>query len=73
MEYSKENFSLKINVTKEGNKLFAQATSQSAFPLEAIEKDLFEFSTANIKMEFNPKEKQMTIMQGGRKTLIIKK
>jgi len=72
-EYSKENFPLKINVTKEGNKLFAQATGQSAFPLEAIEKDIFEFSTANIKMEFNPKDNQMTIIQGGRKTLMTKK
>ncbi len=72
-EYSKENFPLKINVTKEGNKLFAQATGQSAFPLEAIEKDIFEFSTANIKMEFNPKDNQMTIIQGGRITLMQKK
>jgi CubicO group peptidase (beta-lactamase class C family) len=72
-EYSKENFPLKINVTKEGNKLFAQATGQSAFPLEAIEKDIFEFSAANIKMEFNTKENQMTIIQGGRKTLMTKK
>lgn len=71
-EYSKENFPLKINVTKENNKLFAQATGQSAFPLEAIEKDTFEFSAANIKMEFNPTENQMTIMQGGRKTVMKK-
>lgn len=72
-EYSKENFPLKINVTKEGNKLFAQATGQSAFPLEASEKDTFEFSAANIKMEFNPKEHQMTIIQAGRKTIMTKK
>jgi CubicO group peptidase (beta-lactamase class C family) len=72
-EYAKEDFPLKINVTKEGNQLFAQATGQSAFPLEAIEKDVFEFSAANIKMEFNPKEKQMTIIQGGRKTIMTKK
>lgn len=72
-EYSKENFPLKITVTKEDNKLFAQATGQSAFPLEAIEKDTFEFSAANIKMEFNPKGNQMTIIQGGRKTVMTKK
>ena len=72
-EYSKENFPLKITVTKEDNKLFAQATGQSAFPLESIEKDTFEFSAANIKMEFNPKGNQMTIIQGGRKTVMTKK
>ncbi len=72
-EYSKENFPLKINVTKEGDKLFAQATGQSKFPLEAIEKDTFEFTDANIKMEFKPKENQMTIIQGGRKTVMSKK
>jgi D-alanyl-D-alanine carboxypeptidase len=72
-EYSKENFPLKINVTKDDTKLFAQATGQSAFPLDAIEKDVFEFATANIKMEFNTKENQMTIIQGGRKTVMTKK
>jgi CubicO group peptidase (beta-lactamase class C family) len=71
-EYSKENFPLKISVTKEGNKLFAQPTGQSKFPLEAIEKDIFEFLTAKIKMEFNTKDNQMTIIQGGRKTLMTK-
>lgn len=72
-EYAKENFPLKVNVTKEDNQLFAQATGQSAFPLEAVEKDIFEFTAANIKLEFNPKENQMTIIQGGRKTIMTKK
>lgn len=72
-EYSKENFPLKITVTKEDNKLFAQATGQSAFPLEAIEKDIFEFSDANIKMEFNTKDNKMTIIQRGKKTEMTKK
>lgn len=72
-EYSKEDFPLKINITKVDNRLFAQATGQSAFPLEAIEKDIFEFSAANITIEFNTKENQLTIIQGGRKTLMTKK
>ncbi len=72
-EYSKENFPLKITVTKKDNKLFAQATGQSEFPLEAIEKDAFEFSAANIRIEFIPKENQLTIIQGGRKTIMTKK
>lgn len=71
-EYSKENFPLKINITKEDTNLFAQATGQSAFPLEAIEKDVFEFSAAGIKIEFNTKENQLTIIQGGRKTIMKK-
>ena len=72
-EYSKENFPLKITVTKKDNKLFAQATGQSEFPLEAVEKDAFEFSAANIRIEFIPKENQLTIIQGGRKTIMTKK
>lgn len=72
-EYSNENFPLKISVTKKDNKLFAQATGQSEFPLEAVEKDAFEFSAANIRIEFNTKENQLTIIQGGRKTIMTKK
>ncbi|SHG63746.1 CubicO group peptidase, beta-lactamase class C family [Flavobacterium fluvii] len=66
-EYTSPDLPLNITITKDNLKLFAQATGQSAFPLDATEKDKFEFIRAGIKMEFNPKENQMTLYQGGKK------
>jgi D-alanyl-D-alanine carboxypeptidase len=45
----------------------AQATGQSAFPLEPYEAHKFRFSPAGIKMEFMPKDKKMILNQGGGK------
>ena len=72
-EYSDSGFPMKITITKENTKLFAQATGQSAFPLEPTEKDSFEFITAGIKLEFKPNEKQMILKQGGGKFTLTKK
>jgi CubicO group peptidase (beta-lactamase class C family) len=72
-EYANPTFPLKIKVTKKEAQLYAQATGQSAFPLDATEQDTFEFTAANIKMEFKPKENQMSITQGGRKTVMTRK
>ncbi len=71
--YSSPDFPLAITITKDGNILFAQATGQSAFPLEATRKDIFEFSPAGIKLEFKPTDRQMILMQGGRKFVLTKK
>ena len=70
-EYSSPDFPLKITVTKDNLKLIAQATGQSAFPLDAIEKDKFEFLAAGLKLEFKPTENQMTLIQGGRKFVLV--
>ena len=72
-EYSSSTFPLAITITKQDNKLFAQATGQSAFPLDATEKDKFEFALAGIKLEFNTTEKQMTIIQGGATNVLSRK
>lgn len=72
-EYSSADFPLKITITKNNLKLFAQATGQSSFPLEATEKDKFEFLAAGIKLEFNPDQNQMILNQGGRKFTLAKK
>ena len=64
-EYSAAGFPLKINITKDNATLFAQATGQSAFPLEPIKKNTFQFLAAGITIEFNPNEKQLIIKQGG--------
>lgn len=72
-EYSSFDFPLKISITKENQKIFAQATGQNAFPLEATEKDKFEFKTAGIKIEFNPIRNQMILIQAGKKFTLTKK
>jgi hypothetical protein len=63
---------LKIIITKENNTLKAQATGQSAFPLEPSDIDKFKFDLAGIVMEFNPKENTMTLKQGGGQFLFTK-
>lgn len=63
--YSSVQIPLKITVTKNGITLIAQATGQSAFPLEATDKDKFKFDQAGVVMEFNPAEKTMILNQGG--------
>ena len=72
-EYSSPTFPLAIKITKQDNKLFAQATGQSAFPLDATDKDKFEFALAGIKLEFNTTEKIMTIIQGGTTNVLSRK
>jgi D-alanyl-D-alanine carboxypeptidase len=71
-EYSSPDFPLNITITKVNLKLFAQATGQSAFPLDAVEKDKFEFLAAGLKIDFNPIENQLTLNQGGRKFTLTK-
>ncbi len=63
--YSSKDISLKITITKDKKTLIAQATGQSAFPLEAAEKDKFRFDPAGIVVEFYPAEKTMILKQGG--------
>jgi len=72
-DYSNADFPFTISITKENQKLYAQATGQGAFPLEATEKDKFEFLAAGIKLEFTPTEKQMIFSQGGKKFTLYKK
>lgn len=72
-EYSSTDLPLKITITKDNLKLFGQATGQSAFPLDATEKDKFEFLAAGIKLEFKPTENQMILYQGGSKFTFTKK
>ncbi len=63
--YASKQIPLKIEITKEGTTLIAQATGQSSFPLEATEKDQFKFDLAGIILEFNSIEKTMILKQGG--------
>jgi len=63
--YASEQIPLKITITKEGDTLFGQATGQPSFPMEAIEKDVFEFAQAGVRLEFTPDEKAMVLKQAG--------
>ncbi len=72
-EYACPEFPMKITITKDNTKLIAQATGQSAFPLDAIDKDKFEFLRAGIKLDFNPSVNSMTLKQGGGVYTFIKK
>jgi D-alanyl-D-alanine carboxypeptidase len=63
--YSSTSFPLKITITKNDKTLVGQASGQSAFPLEATEKDKFKFDQANLVLEFQPLESKMILKQGG--------
>jgi len=63
--FSSPTFPLKIAFTKDGNRLIAQATGQSAFPLDAVDKDKFKFDGAGIEIDFNPSGNEMVLRQGG--------
>lgn len=70
--YSSEQMPLKIIISKDGNTLMAQASGQSAFPLEATDTDIFEFQQAGIVMEFRPDKNEFTLKQAGGKFLYKK-
>jgi CubicO group peptidase (beta-lactamase class C family) len=70
--YSSPAFPLKITVSREGATLAAQATGQSAFPLEATAADKFKFDTAGIVVEFDAAKNQMILKQRGRETVFTK-
>ncbi|MFN3755088.1 serine hydrolase domain-containing protein [Flavobacterium sp.] len=70
--YNSQELMMRISVTNKGSKLFAQATGQGEFPLEATGTNVFEFAQAGIKLRFNVADKQMTLEQGGGKFIFLK-
>jgi D-alanyl-D-alanine carboxypeptidase len=70
--YSCASFPLKITISKNNNTLTAQATGQSAFPLEAFEKDKFRFEPAGIEIDFTPGESKFILKQAGKEFEYIK-
>lgn len=63
--YASTQIPLKITITRNNETLVAQATGQSAFPLEATAADKFKFDQAGVVMEFNAAENSMVLKQGG--------
>lgn len=70
--YSSPSFPLKITISHQGNKLFAQASGQAPFELEAIDKNKFKFSPAGINMFFDSEKKELTFTQGPGKYTLTK-
>jgi D-alanyl-D-alanine carboxypeptidase len=56
---------IEITISREGKRILAQATGQSAFPLAHEGDFLFSFNTANLMMQFAPEQGSMTLKQGG--------
>ena len=71
-QYASVQIPIKIAITKNENKLFAQATGQSAFPLEASNSTSFKFEQAGIVLEFNNLKNEMILKQGGKEFLFTK-
>jgi CubicO group peptidase (beta-lactamase class C family) len=70
--YSSPGFPMKITVTRNGAELNAQATGQSAFPLEATAQDKFKFDPSGIVIEFDASKDQMTLKQRGQETVFTR-
>ena len=70
--FASEELAMTIKVTRKANTLYAQATGQSEFPLDATKADTFEFLAAGIKLKFDLANQQMTLHQGG-KSFIFRK
>ena len=63
--YSSPAVPLKITISVKDKNLFAQATGQSEFPLEATDKNKFKFEAGGIEIEFEAQKAMMTLKQGG--------
>lgn len=63
--YASTQIPLKINMTKVGAALQAQATGQGPLLMAAINKDVFTFDEAGIRVEFSASKPEFTLKQGG--------
>ncbi|MBL8005181.1 MAG: beta-lactamase family protein [Candidatus Kapabacteria bacterium] len=72
-EYTSKKVPLTLKVMVKKGKLFAQATGQDEFPLDALTETKFEFLPARITLEFEPQKNEMKFEQGGLKYTFIRK
>jgi D-alanyl-D-alanine carboxypeptidase len=74
--YAAPGFPLKITIKKDGSVLTAQATGQSAFPLEATDELSFSFAAAGIRIVFikeaDGKINRFNFSQGGARYVFSK-
>ena len=67
--YSSEELPTQIAITKLNNKLVAQPTGQSSFPLKAKGNDIFEAMYGSVVLQFNPIDKTVLLKQFGKEYL----
>lgn len=70
--FSNGQIGMTIEITENDGKYFAQASGQSAFPLEKISDTEFRFDLAGIVILFNPDLKSFTLQQGGGEFIFVK-
>lgn len=70
--YASAQIPLKIEVRAKDGQLFAQATGQNEFPLDAKSATVFGFDTAGIELVFKPEKGEMTLNQSGMSFLFTK-
>lgn len=63
--FSSQQIPVKIVLKTDNNKLTAQATGQSAFPLDYEGDNKFSFEMAGIELDFAKDKKSFTLNQGG--------
>lgn len=70
--YANPNLPFKITISRQNLILTAQATEQSAFPLEAIDTTVFTFDRAGIKITFLTEKNTLILSQSGQEIELIK-
>ncbi len=65
--FSSSQIPLKITFTRDKGTLYAQATGQPSFPLEAAAKQVFKFEMAGVVITFNDEGNEFVLEQGGGK------
>ena len=70
--YASTEIPIKITVTKKDLTLSAQASGQSAFPLESKALNIFEYKAAGALLEFKPETSQVILKQGGRSFTFVR-
>lgn len=70
--FSNGQLGMDIEITEKDGNYFAQATGQSAFPIEKKSDTEFRFDMAGIVIEFNPDLKSFTMKQGGGEFIFVK-
>lgn len=70
--YKSELFPLDITITNKGRSLFAQATGQPSFKLDADKKDTFSKDAIKLILVFDTEKKTMSLTQFGMKYEFVK-
>lgn len=71
--YGADDFPLDLEISIKDGALYGQATGQGAFPLTAESDTRFRFKLAGIVINFDADNKQLTITQHGKDTVLTKK